>query len=55
MVSRFTRIYETQIKKTNNILNKNIDTNIKQYKTHKKKKKNNYFCGCLGQSTTDGR
>ena len=39
MVSRFTRIYETQIKKTNNILNKNIDTNIKQYKTHKKKKK----------------
>ena len=35
MVSRFTRIYETQIKKTNNILNKNIDTNIKQYKTKK--------------------
>ena len=52
MVSRFTRIYETQIKKTNNILNKNIDTNIKQYK---KKKKKNYFCGCLGQSTADGR
>ena len=51
MVSRFTRIYETQIKKTNNILNKNIDTNIKQYK----KKKKNYFCGCLGQSTGDGR
>ena len=27
---RFTRIYGTQIKKTNKILNKNIDTNIKQ-------------------------
>ena len=33
MISRFKRIYGTQIKKTNNIFNKNIDTNIKQYKT----------------------
>ena len=52
MVSRFTRIYETQIKKTNNILNKNIDTNIKQYKTKKKKLKN---CRCLGENTANGR
>ena len=28
MVSRFTRIYGTQIKKTDNMLNKNIDTNF---------------------------
>ena len=57
IVSRFTRIYGTQIKKTNNILNKNIDTNIKVmfgnrfcflfFKTcfWDYKEKNNFFFG----------
>ena len=47
---RFTRIYETQIKKTNNILNKNIDTTF-----NNTRQKNNYLCGYLGEYATDGR